>query len=603
MSAEIDPAWLETVAPHLCKAVYSQPGFNPETGFVTALKTVVSGGLTITDGQRVHYGPVDPAAAREIFIREGMVPGNLQTRSGWLKLHREMLGEIEAEEEKLRRPGSLLNTEAVFHHFNRLLPADVYSVHSLEQWIQKTGARIAMRKKDAVFQTLEKETAGQFPDRLSFGKESFPLHYTFSPGDELDGVALLCPADKLSMIPDWAPDWLVPGRLEEKVSALLRTLPKELRNRTVPLERTAHAFTERALREKPQEMLTAALARFLQQEFRLAVDAGDFDESAVPADLQMKIVETRGEEIVKVHTAISDEHRQALTRRSATSAFASREQPPQNKWPGGALPETVTAEGPQATTGWPALTDDAGGTGVRVFLNPVNAAYSHRAGLARLFRITQADQVRYVEKRPPLSPMLQLSLAAIDASFLTDLFDAAIVSALTQNGERSIRDEKTFAACAEEARRELYATVAGMAVALEALMEQREKIIRGLDDLPPEPREDIQMQLDFLFRPGFLKTQDFFDRYPRYLRAALTRIQRLCNNPAADGKKQAEIEPFLNRLSEKMLACKNLSESCDLIELAMLLEEYRINRFAPEIGTPAKVSEKRLNEAFLNCGA
>ena len=32
----------------------------------------------------------------------------------------------------------------------------------------------------------------------------------------------------------------------------------------------------------------------------------------------------------------------------------------------------------------------------------MDAAYSHRAGLARLFRIEQANLIKYVEKRPPL---------------------------------------------------------------------------------------------------------------------------------------------------------------------------------------------------------
>ena len=597
IAAEIDPAWLEKVAPHLCKATYKRPAWNPERGFVYAIESIVSGGLTIIDNRRVHYGPINPAAAREIFIREGLVPGNLQTRGGWLKLHRAMLDEITEQEEKIRRPGSLLDTEAIFRHFDRLIPHDVYSVKTLENWIRKTHARIAMRKEDALYPSVESVSTQTFPDRMVFGGESFPLHYTFSPGDELDGVALICPSDKLTRIPPSATDWLIPGRLEEKVIHLLRSLPKNLRTRTQPHNQTARRFIhDRATRkDKP---LTEALALFLQAQYSLPIDAADFDESALPADLQMKVIETQGDEIVKVHTAITDEHRQTLQRTGAEAAFAPWEQPPQQIWPGGALPSEVVTEGPQPSKGYPALVDESAGVAVRVFLNATDAAYAHRAGLARLFRIRQSDQVKYVEKRPPLSPMIQLTLSTLDPAFLSDYFDAAIVAALTESGEIEIRDADSFERRATEARATLYETAAELASELEEILELRGSVLSALDAVPEGLRDDIELQLEFLFRPGFLKTHDLFNRYPRYLNALRIRIQRLCNNPESDSKKLAEIQPFQNQLNEKLLACKKISDAYELLELALLIEEFRINRFAPEIQTPVKVSAKRLDAAF-----
>ncbi|MCU0858649.1 MAG: ATP-dependent RNA helicase HrpA, partial [Pontiellaceae bacterium] len=595
--AEIDPAWLEQVAPHLCKAVYKRPAWNPDNGFVYAIESIVCGGLTIVDERRVHYGPINPEAAREIFIRDGLVPGNLKTNGGWFKLHRKMLDDIAEQEEKIRRPGSLLDPEAVFRHFDRLLPYDVYSVKTLENWLRKTHTRIAMRPEDAVYSAAEPVSMQKFPDRMVFGDESFPLHYTFAPGDELDGVALICPSDKLTLVPEWAPGWLVPGRLEEKVVHLLRTLPKNLRERIMPLNQTARSFlhTCAGVKDKP---LPDALAGFLQEKHRLPVDASDFDETALPADLQMKVIETKGEEIVKIHSTLSDELRHSLQRTGAAAAFAQWERSPKKIWPGDTLPAEVIAGGPQAVKGFPALADEPDGVAVRVFLNRTHANYSHRAGLVRLFRIQRHDQISYLEKRPPLPPMIQLTLSAIDAAFLTDFFDAAIAAALTQNGAIEIRDGETFARCATEARSTLHETAAEMAVVLEELIKQREKVIAALSALPETAREDIEMQLEFLFRPGFLKTQEVFSRYPRYLRALQIRIQRLGSNPESDRKKLAEIEPFQNRLDEKFLRCKEISKACDLIELAMMLEEFRINRFAPEIGTPVKISAKRLEEFF-----
>ena len=48
---------------------------------------------------------------------------------------------------------------------------------------------------------------------------------------------------------------------------------------------------------------------------------------------------------------------------------------------------------------------------------------------------------------------------------------------------------------------------------------------------------DLDMQLEFLFRPGFLQTLNITDRYPRYLKAMQDRMQRIRNKPQADLKK------------------------------------------------------------------
>ena len=594
-AAAIDPAWVAQVAPHLCKKVYHRPHWNADNGFVYAEESVMSGGLRLIDGRRVHFGPINPPAAREIFIRDAMVPGNLNTRGGWLKLHRQMLDSIREDEEKLRRPGALLDTEAIFRHFDRVLPDNIYSVKNLEKWIRKTKARIAMRREDALYPQLDELNPDDFPERISFGDQSFPLHYTFDPGDELDGVAVLCPSDKLNLIPQGATDWLVPGRLEEKVAALLRTLPKNLRVRLPSIEQTARSFTRshtfKCMGMKP---LTDVLAKYLQKQFSMPVDADDFQPSELPDDLQMKIVETDGEEIVNIHTSVSEEHRDQLRRSGAEAVFAKWERPPKKSWPDGELPDQVTADGPEQTAGYPALWAEAGGVGVHVFFSETDARYAHRNGLAALFRIAQADQVKYVEKRLPLNPLLQLTLNAIDEHFASDLIDIAIVEALGD----AIRDGDAFKKQAAEARGELYDTVAGFSDELEKVLEQRQKIIEQLDELPPDVREDIELQLEYLFRPGFLKTEHLFSRLPRYLRAALSRITRIGHNPVADQSKMAEIEPFQNRLTELLLASTDLANAHELTELAMMIEEFRINRFAPEIGTDGKISAKRLDSAF-----
>lgn len=596
--AEIKPEWLEDVAPHLCKAVYKKPEWSPEKGFVYAKESIVSGGLTLLDGRPVHYGPIHPEEARKIFIRDGMVPGHLSTHGGWLQLHQRMLDDIAALEEKIRRPGALLDHDAIFEHFDELLPTDVYSVKTLEQWLRTSKARIAMRLQDAMFPQSTPITPGDYPDELTFHHEPFHLLYTFDPGAELDGIALVCPTSKLAFLPDWAPGWLVPGWLEEKTNRLLRTLSKNLRATLAPIDQTARRFVESDIpREQP---LLHALSSFLQYEFTLPVDASDFDETALPGFFRMKVVETQGDEIVRIHTGISDERRQVAQLSGAELAMAKWKLPPQSTWPGDALPDFITANDASQTRGYPALTANQGGVGRKAFLSPIHAGYSHRAGLAHLFRIQQTDQVKYIEKRPPLTPTLQLTLSAIDSDFLTDFMNAAIVDALTRDARLDIRDAETFAKRADEARSMLYEKASDHAASLSGLLDQREQIAEAMAQSGGDfdTLHDLEMQLAFLFRPGFLQTMDVFSRYARYLKAMQLRIQRIRNNPQADGRKLAEIEPFQNRLNEKLLECDHIAGAFELIEFAMLIEEFRVNRFAPEIKTPVKVSAQRLDEAW-----
>jgi len=596
--AEILPEWVAAVAPHLCKSVYTKPEWNAEKGFVYAKESVVSGGLTLTQGNNVHFGPINPEEARRIFIRDAMVPGNLNTRGGWLKLHQRMLDDINALEEKIRRPGALLDTDAIYDHFDRILPPDVYSVKTLERWVRTSKAKLAMRMQNAMYLQTTPIRPEDYPDELVFHDQPFHLIYTFDPGEKLDGIAIVCPSDQLIFLPDWAPDWLVPGWLEEKVGRLLRALPKNLRSTISPVEQTARQFLESAVdREQP---LLNALASFLQQVFKLPVDASDFDESALPAFLRMKVIETRGDEIVKIHTSVSDERRQTARQSGAERDFAKWYLPPGSEWPGDALPEFITVNDTAGTRGYPALAAEKNGVARKVYLSPIEAEYSHRCGLARLFRIQQADQVRYVEKRPPLTPILQLTLSAIDSDFLRDLMDGSIVDALTQHSTIRIQDADMFAQRMLQARGELYETVEKNAKMLGSLIEQREEITAAMAALKADfdSVHDLEMQLAFLFRPGFLQIRDVFSRYPRYLKAMQLRIQRIRTNPQGDLRKLEEIGPFQLQLSERLLESDHIATAYELLEFAMLLEEFRVNRFAPEITVPQKVSARRLEEAW-----
>ncbi|MFQ9835343.1 MAG: ATP-dependent RNA helicase HrpA [Akkermansia muciniphila] len=118
----LEPEWVERVAPHLCESHYSGARWDREQGAVYAVERVVCGGLRIIDNRRVHYGRINPAHAREIMIREGLLGGGFRTKPACIR-HLETLREdVRQIELKLRRPDQVWCEEGVFEFFNRLVP-------------------------------------------------------------------------------------------------------------------------------------------------------------------------------------------------------------------------------------------------------------------------------------------------------------------------------------------------------------------------------------------------------------------------------------------------------------------------------------------------
>ena len=83
--ARIEPEWIEPLAVHLVKRHYFDPHWDKARGMVMAYERVTLYGLTIVPKRRVHYGPINPLEAREIFIHKALAAGELETRGAVLR--------------------------------------------------------------------------------------------------------------------------------------------------------------------------------------------------------------------------------------------------------------------------------------------------------------------------------------------------------------------------------------------------------------------------------------------------------------------------------------------------------------------------------------
>ena len=607
MVAAIDPEWLEQVAPHLCHSAYSEIAWSPERGFVVARESVTCGGLRIISGRRVHYGRIKLDVAREVFLREALVPGNLRSRGDWLKLHHSMIETIHTWEHKIRRPNSLLDPQAIFEHFNRLVPAAVCSAKDFDRWVHEQRPALAMSIDEAMYSSPTPLVPDDYPDQLLFRGHAYPVRYRFAPGDAADGIVLRCPEKLLPVLPAYATDWLVPGWLPEKVRLLIRSLPKDLRAVCNPLQ----AIVDDFLRDPPAAPLLPALAAYLNARFHIAVRPTDFDGTRLPEHLIMKIavLDLHGKVRYLIHEKPTAAPEATQVEPSSAWMPPGLYQTRLSAWPAGPLPESIVLEG--SVCGYPALVDEGVTVGVRLFLDSQLARSHHRDGVVRLFRIQQPAVVANLERRIPLSIPVQLSLSVLGGekqSALEDFVDLVIAAALINPAAPGHypRDGAIFHQRADAARTILPALAAELGVGLAEIIAQRDAFIHKLTELRKikatttpagsvlaEMLTDIERQLAFLFRPGFLRSADGWHRYRHYFKALAIRLDRLKMDPFKDRAKWEAIRPFQELLDSKLAAAPGQPMPA-VQRFAELLQEYRVSQFAPEVGTLEKVSPKIL---------
>ena len=132
--ARIEPEWIEQIGAHLVKREHFDPHWERKPAQVTAFERVSLYGLVVNPRRRVHYGPIDPKAAREIFIRGALVAGEFDTRAPFLAHNRKLREEVEALEHKSRRHDVLVDEEKVFAFYDARIPEDIVNGAGFEKW-------------------------------------------------------------------------------------------------------------------------------------------------------------------------------------------------------------------------------------------------------------------------------------------------------------------------------------------------------------------------------------------------------------------------------------------------------------------------------------
>ncbi|MET0048548.1 MAG: ATP-dependent RNA helicase HrpA [Sedimenticola sp.] len=621
----VKPEWIESVAGHLVKRSYSEPHWEKNRGQVAAYEKQTLFGLPIVPRRKVNYGPINPEESREIFIRFALVEQDFHTRAPFWRHNRELIEYIEDLEHKSRRRDLLVDEQTLYEFYDKRIPEGIYSTPQFEQWLRTATAKqsklLHMRQED-LMRREEMLSDEQFPDTLDVNGMQLPLVYHFNPGHKADGVTLKIPRAILNQISEERCEWLVPGLLRERVVALLRGLPKNLRKSFMPIP----DYADRCI--KAMEPSDRPLIRVLSEQLKamtgVHVPEDAWQQEAVPDHLRMNfhVMDEKGRRIA------ADRDLSALKRKHGGTAGESYHRLPDsglerdgvNDWDFGALPESVEMDrGGIKLRGFPALVEQGDSVAIRVLDSEQNARRAMHDGLRRLFMLKLPGDMRYLRRNlPGLERMrLQYAKAAPAPEGLGDKrkpdlereLVALVVDLTFIEGQPPVRDAETFSRRIESSKAELMGHANEAVKIAGEILDQYQKLRKALSGATQinwmNSIADMKAQLDRLVFQGFLQHTPYeqLRHLPRYLKALERRLDKLGHAATRDQQQLREFQGLYQQWQQWDEKCRRNGKADERIdELRWAFEELRVSYFAQELKTAYPISLKRLEKRWKELG-
>ncbi|OAX61851.1 ATP-dependent RNA helicase HrpA [Xanthomonas graminis] len=601
-NAAVEPDWVIAELPHLLARKHFDPHWSRAQGQVLASEQISLFGLVLAPKKPVHYGRIDPSGAHELFVRQGLVPGEIDTRASFVADNQKVLAQAHEEEAKLRRAGIVADEDWQARWYLDRIPGELHSAAGLDAWWKA----LAPEQRRALHWSLtdllpgEGSEADRYPKYFPLGDARLALHYKFEPGATDDGVTLEVPLHLLNALDAARLSWLAPGFVADQAAALIRSLPKALRRNYVPAPDFARAFYE-AFPQPSADDIRGELARFLQRATGAALSALDFDESALEAHLRMHLrlrddagkVLAESRDLEALRARFGDRAGQAFAARAGREMAADG----LRAFPSAPIPLQVPGEA--GVPAYPALVDAGEAAALRIFADRAQAEAAHPRGVRRLLEIALADKVKQARKQLPVSPKTGLLYAAIESQerLRGDLVDAAL-NALLEEGLDAIRDPGSFAQRRDAAGKQLFGEAMERLKLAEAIMgaaaELKPQLESPLMGWASGNLDDLRAQLAALVHPGFLRETPAtaLAQFPRYLRAMILRAERAKRDPARDQARMLELKPFVDALAAAAAAGRSADPQWQALRWD--LEELRVSLFAQELGAKAGISAKKL---------
>ncbi len=615
--ARIDPEWIEPLARDLVDRHYFDPHWERERAMVTAYERVTLYGITIVPKRRVHYGAINPAVSREIFIRQALVAGDYATQAKFIQLNQRLIKDVQELEHKARKRDVLVSDEVIFAFYDALIPQDIVNGAGFEQWRkaaeQKDAAHLLLTREYLMRHAAEDITAEQFPDSLRAGEIEVGLKYRFDPGHVLDGITATVPLALLNKLDAAVFDWLVPGMIRDKVAFAFKALPKNWRRHLTPPTEHVTRFLE--TEGAAHGAFGDAVARYASRASGAPLAREDAAGIDYPPHLRCnyRVVDESGRELAQGRdlAALKSQLGEAAQLTfGAASAGAGIERKGIRAWDFGDLPQTITfTRAGRKVTGYPALADEGDSVAIQLFDVETAARASMRAGIVRLTRLVLKEQMRQLEKnlRGFEQAALQLRTIANVDELRADLI-AAICDRAFIGEDELPRGLKAFEDQVKRARTRLPAVSEAACRMFATIAEEHHQLSLALGAAKgnvARAANDIRAQLQRLIYKGYFSATPWpqLTHLPRYLQAMRMRLAKFPVNAERDAKHAASIAQLWGRY-EMRLDQQRKAGTVDprLAEFRWHIEELRVSLYAQELKTPYPVSYKRLEKLWAVMG-
>ncbi len=613
--AKIEPDWIEPLARGLTESRYTDPRWDRRMGMVNAWERVSLYGLTIIPKRRVHYGPINPAEAREIFIREALANGEFDTKASFFTANERLIAEVEELEHKARRQDVLVDEHQLFAFYDSKIPADIFNAASFEKWrseAEKLNPKLLyLTRDDLMRHGADAITEVQFPEKIMLGGVETHLKYRFEPNHALDGVSATIPLVLLNQLNPVQTEWLVPGMLRDKLTHLIKALPKAFRRVCVPVPEFVTGFLEQINHQYDTPILET-LAAYIQHKTTLKISKEDWDLSEIEPHhlMNFSVVDDAGRELAmgRDWNALKKQLGSAaqLTFRNTSPDI---EKTGLKQWNFGDLPQTLSFERDGLkVTGYPALEDDEDSIAVKLFDTEREAELSHRKGVCRLMRFELKEQMKQLEKSLPNFNQYALTFRnVISPDDLREDMISAIADRAFIGDDDLPRTNTDFMKLKTRARTRLPAVAEAIARMAQAIASEYQLLIAQQAKMPSTVnrlKRDCDLQVGLLVYKGCFSQTPWvqLQHVPRYLKALRLRIEKQPANPDRDGKNAASVGQIWEKWLSKVntLNAAHLDVPNEVQAFRWMIEELRVSLFAQELRTPYPVSIKRLEKTWAD---
>ncbi len=609
----VQPQWIERQGAHLVKRTYSEPSWDAARQQVTAVERVTLFGMPLIQGRTVHYGPIDPEAARHIFIHHALVEGELSSRAPFLAHNARLTEDVRRLESKQRKADILVETELRHAFYEQRIPAGIYDRSRFDKWyrneLRKSPRVLFMSLDDLMEHEASDVTHERFPDTLAVDGVQLPLEYRNEPGTEDDGVTVTVPLEALNRVSGEDLAALVPGMLEDKIVALIRSLPKHIRTNLVP----APDYARRAAEDVDSgsgsflERLAGCLGRYAGMEIPVTA----FDPASLPRHLRMnvRIVDDKGRHVAEGRdvNALRQELREQVREHFAAVSRDAHRRTGMRKWDFDELPDSIEIEeGGAAIKAYPAIVDRGAHVDLEMLDSRGAATRATRVGLRRLCMIECAAELQHRARHLPGFDRMATRFAPMGSR---ELLREQVVEAIADRAFIAdlprVRTASEFEARLDLGWNRLTDATDAVASLIDRILDARHQVeLRLSRDTVPAwagAERDVRNQLTLLMPAMFIRLTPWgwLQHMPRYLNGILRRFDRLKHSgPQRDAELLHEVMPFwrdyIGLLQSPPSERPDLLEDPEFEMYRWMIEELRVSLFAQDLGTAVKVSPQRL---------